>query len=441
METRLRYLAGTLRSSYWFIPALMLSAAAVLAFVTVWVDRRLTPADMPVLQELVYTGGTDGAREVLSAISASMITVAGVVFSITIVTLQLASSQFGPRILANFMRDRANQVTLGTFVSTFLYSLLVLRTVSTEGANAVPHLSVTLAVMLAIASLSVLIFFIHHVSTTIQAPNLIQRITHDLQASVDTNLPAADDPDLPSAPAVSQIASDFDLRAREIRAPGTGYVQVINFDRLVHVAAEHDLVVRLLTRPGRFLDGHTAFALAYPADRMTEEAASQLRAAVGTGASRSQQHDVEFPIKQMVEIAVRALSPGINDPFTAGNCVDQLSAALSELAGRPMPPAEFTDKDGVARVHVREPLDFATLVGGMYDQIRQCASFHTIIYMQMLDGLVRVATCVRDASRLPPLLRQGELILAAAARSVADESDREDVRKRYHDLVHATAGA
>lgn len=439
METRLKSIAGTLRGSYWFVPAMMLVAGAVLAFFTVWVDRRVAPADVPVLTELVYTGGTDGAREVLSAISSSMITVAGVVFSITIVTLQLASSQFGPRILANFMRDRANQVTLGTFVSTFLYSLLVLRTVSTEGSNAVPHLSVTFALLLAIASLSVLIFFIHHVATTIQAPNLIQRIARDLRTSIEANLPAADDTDAQRVTALSEFPSDFDRRAHAVPAPEAGYVQVISFDRLVDVAAKHDLLVRLLTRPGRFVDGHTAFALAYPADRMTDEAASQLRVTVATGAQRSTKGDVEFPIKQLVEIAVRALSPGINDPFTAGNCVDQLAAALCELAERPMPPGEFADEDGVVRVQIEEPSDFAEFVNGAYDQIRQSASLHTIVYVQMLDGLNRVATCVRDDSRLAPLLGQAHLVMAAAERSLDSESDRDIVRNSYDDLLQVAA--
>lgn len=178
-----------LRNSYWFIPSIMLIASAGLAWATINIDQVSNPEDLPVLGPFLYSGGTDGAREVLGTIASSMITVAGVVFSITIVSLQLASTQFGPRILANFVRDRTQQATLGTFVSGFLYSLLVLRVIRTDAPSSVPHLSVTVAVVLAVAGLSVLIYFIHRVATMIQAPNLVDSIADELRISMQSLFP------------------------------------------------------------------------------------------------------------------------------------------------------------------------------------------------------------------------------------------------------------
>ena len=176
MDTKASLVGERLRNGFWFTPALMLAGTTVLAFLTVAIDDNADPEKVAWLKPIVYSGGPDGAREVLGVIAASMIGVAGVVFSITIVSLQLASGQFGPRMLANFVRDRGNQVTLGTFISAFLYSLLTLRTLRSDPTS-VPHLSVTVALAFAIAGLSVLVYYIHHVAVTIQAPTLIETIT------------------------------------------------------------------------------------------------------------------------------------------------------------------------------------------------------------------------------------------------------------------------
>ena len=183
--TRLRAAWETIRTTYWAVPSVMALTALALSVGMIQLDRTLTPKLLGTLS-WVYTGGPEGARAVLSTIAGSMITVAGVTFSITIVALTLASQQFGPRLLRSFLRDLGNQIVLGTFVSTFVYCLLVLRTVrGNDDAQFVPHLAVTLGVVLAMLSLGVLIFFIHHVSTSIQASQIIASVAADLEASID----------------------------------------------------------------------------------------------------------------------------------------------------------------------------------------------------------------------------------------------------------------
>jgi uncharacterized membrane protein len=435
MGTRISYIVEWLRNSYWFVPAVMLVGAALLAWATTSLDELAEPEETPYVGELIFSGGTDGAHEVLSTIASSMITVAGVVFSITIVSLQLASSQFGPRMLANFMRDRGNQLTLGTFIAAFLYSLLVLRTIRSDDPDSVPHLSVTVALLLAVAGLVVLVYFIHHVATTIQAPNLVNALAGELRRATDHLFPDVDEVEDVRPPEVHPgLPEDFEARSRQVTPQGAGYVQVIDVGRLVRIAQEHDLLVRIETRPGRFLVKNSRFVSAYPSERVGDDVAAGISGTVVTGARRTDRHDIEFPIKQMVEIAVRALSPGINDPFTASTCVDQLGAGLGELAGRALPSPYVVDGDDALRVVVGDPVTWERLVGAAYDQIRQCAESHTPVYLHLLEALTRVVGCVRNPSRLDPLVRQAELVLEAAVRRVESEADRAVVEQRYDAL-------
>jgi uncharacterized membrane protein len=203
------------------------------------------------------------------------------------------------------------------------------------------------------------------------------------------------------------------------------------------VAREHDLVIRVQTRPGRFVVGHSVFASAYPAARVTEEAIESICEALTTGSRRTAQQDIEFPIRQMVEIAVRALSPAINDPFTASTCVDQTSSGLCELAGRKLPSPYVVDGDDALRVVHGDPVTWERLVGGAFDQVRQCADSHTTVYVHLLESLARIAGCVRSPERLDPLLREARLVVEAAGRNVEAEADRDVVEQRYDALLTA----
>ena len=267
----------------------------------------------------VYARGPEGARAILETIAGSMITVAGVVFSITIVALQLASSQFGPRLLYNFRRDTINQVVPGTFIATFVYCLLVLPTIQgKDGSSLVPHLSVAFGIALALVSLGVLIHFIHHIAGSIQAENVVAAVGRELEGAINGLFPEKG-PRCPEEPERSwpeQTAMPlFNCGASPVKATASDYVQTIDTDRLISLATKYDLVLRLLYRPGQFVVQGSALALVQPEECMDDKLAERINAAYTVGVQRTLVQDVEFPVNQLVEIALRALSPGVNDPF------------------------------------------------------------------------------------------------------------------------------
>ena len=346
--TRLSSFWDRLRTSFWFLPSTMAGVAFALSFILGQVDAWI---GVKAVREFgwLYTFGPEGARAILSAIASSMITVAGLTFSVTMLTLQLASSQFGPRLLRNFMRDRGNQVVLGTFIATFVYCLLVLRTVrGTEESHFVPHVAVAFGILLALASIAVLIYFIHHVATSIRIETLLAQLAEETRAAVDRLYPermGLDPPPSGGTHPENPIPDGFECGVRLIRCGHSGYVQRVDVDALMKVATEHELIVRIEATPGRFLKEGDALLAAYPQEAVSDEAADQLRGALVVGQERTPEQDLEFSIRRIVEIAQRALSPGINDPTTALYCIDRLGEAFSRMAERDIPsPLRFDEK-------------------------------------------------------------------------------------------------
>lgn len=238
-----------LRSSFWFVPGILTGAAVALASVTVALDESVTVGEWMAGQSWAYTGGAEGASLVLSTVAGSMITIAGVVFSMTLVALSLASSQLGPRLLRNFMRDTRNQVVLGTFIATFVYCLLVLRTIRrAEEAFFVPHLSVTIGVLLALVSLGVLIYFIHHVSVSIQADEVVARVNHELIHGINRLFPESmgrGNTRTAAEVAGARLPEAFDREARPVGAAEDGYLQSVDPDALMELATQENALFRL----------------------------------------------------------------------------------------------------------------------------------------------------------------------------------------------------
>ena len=420
------------RDSFWFVPTLMAGGATAVAFGSVSIDRSLTKSW--VENGWVFTGGPEGARAVLSVIAGSMITVAGVVFSITIVALTLASSQFGPRLLRNFMRDTANQVVLGTFTATFLYCLLVLRTIrGVEEKTFVPHMSVTIGVLLAVASLGVLIYFIHHVAVSIQVTHVIRAVSNDLHASIDRLFPEELGSEVSSRNRRDRTELDLsliDCEGSEVLAKSSGYLQAVDGQRLVEIAREHKCCIRLFYRPGHFVIEDSALCVVFPAPSEIESVSEAVNNAFVLGSVRTTAQDVEFAVSQLVEVALRALSPGINDPFTAVNCIDWLSTALCRVAGRSIPSPYRYDNEGQLRV-IAQADSFAGLVETALHQIGQSARPHPMVTIRLLEAIRRIAECVKGPDDMTALKHHGELIWRSSMDGVTDESDRRDVNTHY----------
>jgi uncharacterized membrane protein len=429
MRARLRDLWEAVSGSLWFVPALLTVIAALLSVATLRIDVW-----MPDDSEWGYSGGVEGAREVLSTVAGSMITVAGVAFSVMIVALTLASQQFGPRLLRNFMRDRGNQVVLGTFISTFTYCLLVLRTIGRGADDFVPHASVTVAIVLALLSLGVLIYFIHHAAVTIQAPQVIAMVAQDLAKSIQRIFPdkvGEAPPEAAGARAEARTLSDLDSDC--IPANATGYLRSVDGDQLLKAAADEDLVLQLEHRPGEFVVEGTPLVRARPPLRARQQTLDDIRSAFVLGEERTHLQDVEFGIQQLVEIAVRALSPGVNDPFTALNCIDRLVQALCRLAERAFPSGYRYDDNGNLRVIARA-LTFSELVDAAFDQIRQYGRSTVEVNIRLLDGIATIARRTQRKSDRDALMRQA-LMIADGANASPQSQDAEAIREKFRSAL------
>lgn len=422
-----------IRSSFWFVPALLGVAAVLLSYGTLTLDHG--PAgEWLARHDVGYGGSAEGAATMLQTIASSMITIAGVVFSLTLVCLSLASTQFGPRLLRNFMRDTVNQFVLGTFVATFLYCILVLRAVRrADEVLFVPHLSVAVALLLAVASLAVLVFFIHHVARSIQAETLISRVAGELRLGIERLFPeplgegAEDEAPLP-VPMQPGLA---------IAARADGYVQIVDAEAIVSIACEAGIVVRIVRRPGDYVMEGQPLAHAFPAAPSRDDLADRLAGCFAIGDERTPAQDAAFTLQQLTEIAVRALSPSTNDPFTAVSCVDRIGSALRQLAQRELPATRRRDDAGEVRV-IAPRLDLPACATLALDPIRRYAKDEPLVLVRIAEALAGVAPCARRSADREALRAQARALHDAAAR-LAEAHDRERLEKAAEAVLRALA--
>ncbi len=421
-----------MHSSFWFVPSIMAGAAVGLVFATVSVDERMADRWWKSL-DWAISSSPEGASAVLGVIAGSMMTIAGVVFSMILVALTLASSQFGPRLLRNFMNDMANQVVLGTFVATFLYCLLVLRTIRHSYDDPfVPHLSVTLGVLFALMSMGVLIYFIHHVSVSIQADEIISRVSKELLDGIERQYPqhiGQGDPEIASAPPAAALPASFEKEARPVASLGDGYIQFINADTLMQVAVENNLLLKVEQRPGHYATAGSTLMQVWPGGRITDQLVTQINETIVLGRQRTPLQDVEFSLNQLVEIALRALSPSVNDPFTAIRCVDRLGSALCRLASRVTPSPYRHDQEQRLRV-IAVPVGFPALVEAAFNQIRQAARSNAAVTIRLLETIAVIAGCVRRPEDRRALRVQTEIIARQARAALPEVVDRRCVEER-----------
>jgi uncharacterized membrane protein len=382
---------------------------------------------------VLNSGGADAGRQVLIAIAAAVITVVGVVFSIVIVALTLASQQFGPRMLRNFIRDRGTQYTLGIFVATFVYSILALASISSDGGGRdfVPHISITMALALMLVDLGVLIYFIHHVAVSIQLIEVIAGIGGDLVRAIDLEADREH-----SAALSDRLLEQGDnlelLEGAEVPATRTGYLRAASREDLVRLAIGSDAVIVLLHRPGHFVVAGRPLARVTPPDAASTVARALDRAHV-TGRHRALSQDMVFAVDQLVEIAIRALSPAVNDTFTALACIDWLTAGLCRVSSHTFPERVFRDAEG--RLRLVEPgLSYRRVIDGAFDKVRQAGRGMPAVAIRQLDSLARIVECTVTPVQRRVLLEQADMILRGCEEATPEEMDRRDVRQRHQRL-------
>ena len=416
---RLRSLQRDLLDSLWFTPSVIAVVYVVLALVLLRIDSALGLETQG--RDAWAVGGADGARGVLFAIAAATLSVISVVFSLTIVVLQIASAQFTPRVMRSLTGDRGTQVVLGVFFGTFTYALLVLRAVRSPGEDGsvvgfVPVTAVAVAIVLALISIAFMIYYINHVARSVQVAVIMKRVTQDTLALLDE--PLGDIPGERAEAGVFAHAAPA-VPGETILAHHDGYLQAIDAGALLAVAESRGLTAQTEPLIGTFLLAGAPLATVWPVGSVDEAARSALRAAFVLGPERTRQQDAELGIRQLADIAVRALSPAINDPTTATLSIDRLGQLLVRAASRV--ETEVIAGSGGAHVFLRGP-SFARLVDVAFTQIRHYGAGDAVVATHLMATMGEVARRVPSGQR-EPLRDQATALLAETRQSLAVESD------------------
>ncbi|WP_081744689.1 DUF2254 domain-containing protein [Arthrobacter sp. H14] len=417
------------RDSFWFLPAILCVAALVFAQLMIWVDRLVDQNAAGFLDFLLFQVGASGGRDILGAIGGSMLAVAATSFSVTIMVLATASATYGPRLVRNFMIDRRNQFVLGIFGATFLYSLMVLRTirsVDSPGGGFVPDISVNLAVFFAIVDVAVLVYFIHHIADSIQVATLSNRVRVELVSVVNRVRPrkspsnAVQDAKAPAGP------------CRTVFSKGTGFVQTIDRENLLGLSTRNGLVVELLVVPGDHMIAEEPMAHVWQ-DKPDDTILEDVRHCIALGNDRSPEQDVGYAIQQLTEMAVRALSPSMNDPFTAHNALQEIAVGLVPFCERPDPGNGRVDDDGVLRVIARQtgPIE---LIDFVFDAVRSYALSHPSVLLASLVLAERVGRRPVSAETVAALLNQITLMTNAFRATDPPSYDLDRVMSRAEEV-------
>lgn len=428
---KLRQIWGDLRSSFWFLPSLMVVGSVVLATALIEADSAWSDRWLPQWSRLLGVGA-EGARQMLSTLAGSMMTVMGVTFSMVLVALALASSQYTSRILRNFMRSRVTQVTLGIFAGIFAYCLIVLRTIHGGDAEFVPSLAVSFAFFLALGGVGTLIFFIHHIASSIQASSIIASIAHETIAAIDRLFPEKLRHGPDEDEGQDQVLQSLDKRTwYAVPAEVSGYIQSVDNDVLLRLARDRKTIVRMEHGVGAFVVQDAALAslaLTYPPDQAMIAA---LNKAYSISRHRTVEQDPAFGIRQIVDMALKALSPGVNDTSTAVMCVDYLTAILARLACRQFPPSHRYDGEAL-RVIAIVPT-FEGLLAESFDQIRCNAAGNVAIMARMLGAIDTIASLTVSPCHRRALDEQVQWIAELADRTIESTHDRAQIKRR---MIH-----
>ncbi len=434
MKTKIYHWWQEMRSSFWFVPAMIVLDAVALAAVLIGVDATV---DLHIVERwpLIFGAGAAGARGLLTTVASSMITVAGVVFSITIVALALTSSQYTSRVLRNFMRDPINQVVLGVFVGIFAYCLVVLRTIrgGDEGAF-VPSLAVLVGLILAFVGIAFLIYFIHHISMSIQASSILAAAAQDTINAVDHLFPNALSKNADEEADGHRAIFLAEHTWTAIPAQKTGYIESVGLDALLALARERGIILRMERGIGEFVVEDTPLISVAGPGELDEQMRDELNALYAISRQRLVEQDVAFGIRQIVDVALKALSPGINDTTTAVMCVDYLTAILVRLSIRRIVTSLRLDQ-GELRMIVRGP-SFESLLAEAFDQIRQNAEANVAVLTRLLQALETIAGHATNTRRRRVLSQQMDLIASTARRTISTPHDMADIDISLTRLSH-----
>ena len=418
------------RTSFWFLPSFMVLSSIVLAVFSVYIDAIFIDS-VQLSTPLIYSMDISSTRSLLGTIAGAMITVTSIAFSMTIVALTLASSQFGPRLLRNFMMDKGTQVVLGFFISNFLFCILVFCALSFQEPYAFkPGLTVVIALLMTCCSVGVLIYFIHHVSKSIQADVVINDVYQELQKSIANLFPLTKEE---SEQVNKSDDKETDLKGKlapvEVLAHCSGYIQTTDHKLLLALAIEKSILIECKFIPGNFVVKNSVIALIHSDQAVDESVVNHVANKIVLGSYRTPVQDPEFAIHQLVEVALRALSPGINDPYTAITCVDKLNSVLCELTSRTFPENLRYDKDDVLRL-VCKVLSFTDIAKAAFEKIRQHASNDIAVTIRLLESLNNLMLFAKNDAQKQFVISQTKMIEAHQSSQAIAEGDLKEINDK-----------
>jgi len=353
------------------------------------------------------------------------------------VALTLASSQFGPRLIKNFMYVRLNQIVLGAYISTYLYCLLVLNAVK-EGNDYtfIPSISILVAIIAAIINIILLIIFIHQIAISLQADKVIADISDFISEQVETLFPE-------KLGEVNKSEENIDISAAissyqrriSIKSPTSGYLQYIDSEALIEIIIRNDSILELFQRPGAHLVKGLEIGLLYSNSNLEKDELQKISQKFVIGKTKTSQQDLEFSIHQMVEIALRALSPGINDPYTAIACIDNLTATMSYLAQAKFPSKYRYDEEGNLRI-IADTLEFEGVLDAAFNQIRQFSGGSPAVIIRLMEALTTISRFTTDDSQKKSVIRHAEMVLNTGRQTIKEENDLKDLVKRSKKILN-----
>lgn len=443
MQAQILKLSDLVRRSFWFLPTIMMLCGLLLFIGTLLLDHSSLGRGLANVS-WVYTGGVGGARRLLGVLAGAMVAIGTVVFSTMTLVLTLATSQFGHRLIRSFMRNTVNQMVLGTFVATFIYLTLVLHMVGDNPTHSfVPHISITVGFALAVVSTLGLVYFTHHIAEMIAAPKVIATVGTELDQVIRRMYPHA------SRDAESAEESGLPPATRFTRGPfvsvkayTAGYVQTISIGDLIDVAVKYDCVLEVVAPPGEYVFYDSELARFYSAEQTEEapelghEAGDRVRANFGMGTERTPMEDLIFATNQLTEIATRALSPALNDPFTALDCINRLGAGLARLARRPMPSPLYSDDKGNVRLIMTLP-DFSDMLDSALIPIRTYGRNSLLTTRELLKVIEKLARITQRRETHKALRRHAEVILDGVQTGLPEEEDRQMIQGYYRAALQA----
>jgi uncharacterized membrane protein len=436
-----RYKWDRLKVSFWFAPVIMSLGAILLAWAMYWLDLRI-PYESLQESRLVLSGTPGELRTALLGMASTILATAGVVFTLFTLPLSTVAAQYGSRLLRVFLGDRTTQLVLGMFVATFVYCMVAALSippaiVEPEG----PQITATIGLVLMLGTFGSLILLVQHISTMLQAPNIAAAAGAELREVVRAETPEEfKSGDSRESGLETRIDSLVETECYAVRVKRTGYIQYIDPHDLLTLARERNLVIRLLRKPGHMVFRDARVALVWPAAQVDEDLDRQIRNAFRIGNGRTPTQDVAYAVNQLVEMAVRAMSPAINDPYTAMTCLDYIGEGLALFIQQGEKSPYYYDQDKRLRL-ILEPVTFAELLSTAYDMLRHCSSDNPSVLLHMLDVIDAVGqeasspTLKNTVEARQELLRQVNLIKAESQAGAIIDRDRERISQRCMELT------